>query len=279
MPGGKPSDPLVVAPAAVAVLVEPDRHLDRPQFHAHRLDHHLGGVFPGLRPDVHVLERCQGDPAHAAVDIGELGAVDQVKQEGGQRGAEIAVQGRHGTGLHRTPEARSHDVFIAFAEAFKERCDLAEVIGAIGVAHDHVTAPDDAQSVLIGPAQSPGGRLEDARALVERDLRGAVGGAVDDQDLGSGAGLFDAFHAPVDEFADHRFLVHRRDDDRNFGFGNIVGRNKELSLGVGHRNPFVEDRVLKYLSDFSRPGGVMQKREPFSAFVAPRCNGQPLPLA
>ena len=86
------------------------------------------------------IERVPGDPAHAAVDVGEVAREEPVEDPRRDRRPEVAVQRRHRAGLDGAPQARAHDELVALAELLDERLELAEVVGAVGVAHDHVTA-------------------------------------------------------------------------------------------------------------------------------------------
>src|SRR5260370_41302989 len=125
-PRREPSGTLVMAHAPIAILQEADRHFGGSQFHLHRLQHHLGSVFPGVRLNVHPDQRVARDPAHAAMDIREFAGVEGVEDPGGQRSSEITMQAGHGAVFDVAFEARAHDEFVAFPKFFHERSDLAE---------------------------------------------------------------------------------------------------------------------------------------------------------
>ena len=55
---------------------------------------------------------------------------------GRHRRAEVAVQRRHRPRLDVAAEARAHDELGAAAELLDERRQLAEVVGAVAVAHE-----------------------------------------------------------------------------------------------------------------------------------------------
>src|SRR5207249_11237184 len=62
-----------------------------PQAELGGLHDHLRGVLPRLRLEPDALERLAGDPAHAAVDVAVVGAVDAVQDPGRDRGAEVEI--------------------------------------------------------------------------------------------------------------------------------------------------------------------------------------------
>ena len=146
------------------------------------------------------------------------------------------MQRRHGAGRDRALEARAHDELGAGAERLDERPDLAEIVGAVGVAHDDEAAADERDRVDVGAAEAAPRHLEHAGAARLGDLGGAVGRAVDDQDLDPRAARRDALPAPVDEAADGDLLVERRDQDGDLGIGHVVRRGEEADVvgAVGH---------------------------------------------
>jgi hypothetical protein len=145
-----------------------------PQPHADRLQHHLGGVLPRLGSQAHAAERVTGDAPHPAVDVAEMAAVETVEDPRGGGRAEIAMQSRHRSRLDRALPARAHRVLGAAAHGVDEWGELAEVVGAVGVAHDHVLAAHIRQCVDVGPAESSPGGLEDTCPALEGKLGGTV---------------------------------------------------------------------------------------------------------
>ena len=162
------------------------------------------------------------DAAHAAVDVGELAAEDDVQDPRRDRRAEVAVQRRHRAGLDVAAEARAHDELVAVAELLDERRELAEVVRAVAVAHDDVLAADVRERVDVRPTEAALRRRSTRAPRGERDLGRAIRRAVDDQDLADHAGLREALLAPVDEVADRELLVERRDDDRDLGVRDVI---------------------------------------------------------
>ncbi len=224
-----------MAEAPVAILEEPDGDLFGAQVHVHRFEDHLGGVLPGLGAQIHPPERCLGDAAHAAVDVGEATAEDDVQDRGRHRRSEVAVERRHRPRLDEAGETRAHDELGAPPELLDERPKLAEVVGAVGVAHDHIAAADEGERIDVGAPEAPLGRAQHARAAGQRQLGRAVAAAVDDQDLPDHAGLLHPLVAPGDEVGDGQLFVQRRDDDRQLRLRDVVGREQELDVGIDGR--------------------------------------------
>ena len=142
------------------------------------------------------------------------------------------MQGRHRARLDVAAEARPHDELGAAAELLHEGRDVAKVVRAVAVAHEHVLAADERQRVEIGAAESALRRPEHARAARERELRRAVGAAVDDEDLADDAGLREALVAPGEEVADRELFVESRNDDRQLWIGNVLPGQPQRDLGI-----------------------------------------------
>src|SRR4029453_6404936 len=104
-----------------------------------------------------------GDASHPAMDVGEAASVDAVEDPGGDGRSDVSVQGRHRAGLDRARPARPHDELVALPEGPHEGAELAEVIGAVGVAHDHVAPADVWQRIDVCPAETAPWGLEDSR--------------------------------------------------------------------------------------------------------------------
>ena len=232
VPRREPAAALVVAEPPFAVLEESDRHLGGAQLEVHRLEHHLRRILPGLRLQLEALQRIAGDPAHAAMDVGEVARVENVQDPGRDWRPQIAVQRWHRTGLDVAAEPRAHHELEPRAELLDECDQLAEVVRAVRVAHEHVLAADVRQGIDVGAAQAALGRLEHARAARQRDLPGPVVAAVDDQHLTCDSGLGEARLAPVDEIPDRQLLVQGRDDDRNLRTLDVPIRNQKPDLGI-----------------------------------------------
>jgi len=175
---------------------------------------------------VHALERVTGDPAHAAMDVREAAAEDPVQDPGCDGSPEIAMQGRHRAGLDRPAPAGAHHELVAVMEALDERCQQAEVVGAVGVAHHDVAPSHEGQGVDVRPAQPALRRLQHSRPALQRDLGGAVARAVDDQDLPCDPGLLEALLAPVDELPDRQLLVEGGNHDRELRIGRVLLRDE-----------------------------------------------------
>jgi hypothetical protein len=229
---GEPARTLVMRQSAVTVFVEGDRDFRGPQPHADRLQHHLGGVLPRLGRQVHAAQRLTGDAPHPAVDVAEVTAVQTVQDPGRGWRAEVPMQSGHRSWLDRTLPARAHRVLGAAAHRVDEGRELAEVVGAVGVTHDHVLAAHVRQGVEVGAAESALGGLEDTRPASQSELGCAVRRTVDNEHLAHGAGSTQPFVAPSDEFRDGEFFVHRRDKDGHLGRLDVVCRYRETAVRI-----------------------------------------------
>ena len=194
---------------AVAQVI--NRRLGRPQAQTHRLDQHLRGVFPSLGLQPHRAQRRQRRTAHPAMDIGKMRAVNQIQNRARQGCAEVPMQRRHRAGFDSAGKARSHDELAALLKLLNKAAQFAEIIGAIGVAHQHVPAAHKGNRVDIGPSEPAPGRPEHACASGKGDLPRAIARAVDNNDFGGDPRLVDSHAAPVEKFPDHGLFVHRGD--------------------------------------------------------------------
>ena len=66
----------------------------------------------------------------------------------------------------------------------------------------------------------------------QRQLGGAVGGAVDDENLADRAGVLEALATPGHEVGDGELLVDRRDHDGDLGILDVVRGAQQLHIGV-----------------------------------------------
>jgi len=92
--------------------------------------------------------------------------------------------------------------------------ELTEVVGAIRVPHQNITSTDVGDRIDIGAAKTTLRSFEDARAVRDRDLGGAVVRAVDNQDFRLDSDGGDPLLAPVNKAADGDLFVERGNDDR-----------------------------------------------------------------
>ena len=196
----------------------------------HRLQNHLGGVFPALRAQIHPLQRVARDAAHTAVNVGESTAEHQIEDARRKRGAEIAVQTRHGTRRDRSLEARTHDELGPGPVGVHIGLDDAEIVGAVGVAHDDKPPAQIGNGVDIGATKTAPRCPEHTGTFRQRDLGSAVAGTVDDDDLDTGPGASYAFVAPVDELPDCALLIERWNKDRHLGIGGIRRGNEQMNI-------------------------------------------------
>ena len=80
------------------------------------------------------------------------------------------MQRRHRARLDVAAEPRAHDELGAGAELLHERRQLAEVVGAVAVAHQDVLAADVRQRVDVGAPEAALRRAQHARAARQRQL-------------------------------------------------------------------------------------------------------------
>ena len=142
------------------------------------------------------------------------------------------MQEGHRALLDRAAPARSHHVLVALAELLHERRELAEVVRAVCVAHEDVAPAHVRESVEVRASETSPRRLQHARAVRQRDLRGSVVRAVHDEHLTHDACGFEALATPVDELADGDLLVEGGNDDRELGFGDVVRGHEEPNVWV-----------------------------------------------
>ena len=225
---------------ASAVRRERDRDLRDALAKETRLDDHLRGeLHPGAL-QIDAIEGRSREPAHAAVDVANLGPEHVACQEREHRIAQPAMQPGHGARFHRAAAGRQpatlHQV-VSLSQLGDELRDVAEVVAVVRVAHDHVAPARRADAAHQGVAIAACADWYDTRAERRRDLDGAVGAAVvrdddfslDSSRLQGGEGLLDAHaHGLV--------LVEARHDHGHFDrgrFGEGVSAGTERSLG-GH---------------------------------------------
>ena len=162
-----------------------------------------------------------------------MAAVETVEDPRGERGAEVLVERRHGTWLDAALPPGAHRVLGAVAHRFDERRELAEVVGAVRVAHHDVLAANVGDGVDVGAAQPAAGGVQDPGSALQGQLWCCVVGAVNDQDLAAHARIAQPLVAPGDEVLDGDLLVDGRHEDRDLGLGLVVLRHQQRDLGVG----------------------------------------------
>src|SRR5215813_5130990 len=117
------------------------------------------------------------------MDVREAARVEAVQDPGGDRSSEVPVERGHRPRLDVATESGTHDVLVALPELGDERTKLAEVVSAVGVAHDHERAADEGERIDVSPTQATSRRLEDPRPPRQGDLARRIRPAVDDQHL------------------------------------------------------------------------------------------------
>ena len=207
----------MVAQAAFSVLIKPDRNFSYLEFEPGGFQNHLRGIFPGLRFKIDPFEGLECHGSHAAMDVGISGSVNQIENPGGQRGAEIAVQRRHGAGLDVACKSAAHDKIVTLFELLHEGLEQSEVVSQVAVAHNQILAANVWHSVNISPAQASLWNAQNAGPVRLGNFGRAIGGAVDNQNLAAHAGITQALVAPLHKFADTDLFIQawNHDGERN----------------------------------------------------------------
>src|SRR5512143_3361733 len=84
----------------------------------------------------------------------------------------------HRAGADTTSEAVAHDEVVARAQPLEEHVHRREVIGEIGVTHEHIASARRPYAAGERGTVSPDRRADDARAGTLRDLPRSIGTAV-----------------------------------------------------------------------------------------------------
>jgi hypothetical protein len=99
--------------------------------------------------------------------------------------------------------------------------------------------------VDIGATETAPRCLEHTGTFRQRDLGGAVAGAVDDDDLDAGPAAAYARVAPVDELPDCALLIERWNQDRHLGIGEIRRGNEQTNIvGMGTLGRHIAGRPI-----------------------------------
>src|SRR5712691_87419 len=145
--------------------------------------------------------------------VGETTGVEEIQQPGRKGRTEILVERRHRARLDVTTKTRSHHVFLAAAETLYKRLEFTEVVRAICVAHQHVLAANERNCINVRSAQPSLRSPEYTRSLRQRNFRGCITGAVDNQDLTTYVAPPKTLQTPIDELRDGEFFVEGRNYD------------------------------------------------------------------
>jgi hypothetical protein len=167
------------------------------------------------------------------MDVREAAVVETVQDPGGHRRPQVAVVPRHGAGLDAPFPPRPHDELVAAPKALHEEPQLAKVVGAVSIAHQHVCTTDERKSVDIGLAKTPPRNAQHAGAVSQSNLRCSIRRAVDDEHLTHHTSGLQPFDAPVHEITDRELLVARRYHNRQFRrCGVPAGEQQLLSFPI-----------------------------------------------
>ena len=117
----------------------------------------------------------RGDAAHAAVDVREAAAEDDVQDPGRDRRARGSGAAAASSRARCSPRKREPMTNSSPSRNFSTNGrQLAEVVGAVAVAHEDVAPADERQRVDVRAAEAALGRPQHARAARQRELRRAV---------------------------------------------------------------------------------------------------------
>src|SRR6185437_14700456 len=198
---------------APAVLVQRGRHLGHALAGQGRLDHHLASELHPGRLQVERHHDVPAEPAQPAVEVADLAAEEQPADEAEHRVAQVLVQRRHGPRRDPAPEPVAHHQVRALAQFVNKGHQVGEIIGIVGVAHDHVLAVgrDDATHqrvavTLVADRYHPGAGVGGQPLAA---VRAAV---VGDQHLAADPALGQESHSLADARRHGLCLVEARHD-------------------------------------------------------------------
>ncbi len=137
-------------------------------------------------------------------------AIHKIENKGGERRSKIAVQRRHGAGLDRSFKTRAHHEFGAGAKGLDERPQLAEIVRAVGVAHNDEGATDEWHGVDVSAPEAALRRFEDTGAGCQRDLGGPVGRGIDNQNFDARPTRGDSLLTPGDKLPNRHLFIEGR---------------------------------------------------------------------
>jgi len=126
-----------------------DSHFEECGFH-----HHLAGEFHAGGAKVHELVRRLAEAAQTAMEVSAGGFEKQAPDAGENGIPEILVQGWHGTGLNAAQEAIAHHQLTSLAQFLQQSRHISEVVAAVGIAHDDISAARGADPAHQGTAVS-----------------------------------------------------------------------------------------------------------------------------
>ena len=157
-----------------AVGVERDRDLGGVGAAQGRLDDHLGGEFHSGTALFELFVMRFGEAAHAAIDVVNRTLEPSARQARRKSGiAEPSMQHRHRAGHDgATPgrETAALDQVVALAQFFQKAGNLAEVITAVGIAHDDEASASRGYPAHQGAAVAPRRNIDDSRAEPRGDI-------------------------------------------------------------------------------------------------------------
>src|SRR5262249_36127316 len=113
-----------------------------------RLDNHFTGEFHSGTGQPQPFITILTESAQAAVGVADRRVEEQVQDAGEPRIADVAVQPGHGPRPDAPPEAVAHHQVVALPQLLHKRLNGAEIVGIVGVAHDHVLAAGGRYSSL-----------------------------------------------------------------------------------------------------------------------------------
>nr|BFE77248.1 hypothetical protein GCM10020092_105490 [Actinoplanes digitatis] len=164
---------------AAAVRLERRRHLGHVVAVQRGPDDQLGRELHAGHAQVEVADAVAVEAADAAVEVADaLEPEEHPAQPGEHRVAQVAVQERHRALADAAAEPVAHDNVVPVAQALDERPELREVVGVVGVGHDHVAAAGLGDAGDQRGAVALAGRVHHPGAGADGYLLGAVGRSV-----------------------------------------------------------------------------------------------------
>ena len=222
--------------AGTTVLLQGGGDLDDVVLGQGGLDDHLGGeLHPGgLEPQVE--DALPVEAAQAAVEVPDAGAEEQLADAGQDGVAQILVQRGHGAGGDAALEPVAHDEVVAFAQLLHEGGQGGEVVGVVGVSHDHEAAARGGDTADEGGAVAARRHRDDTCTRLACNVLGTVGApVVGDDDLPHHPAGFEIAARLVDADLQRLRLIEAGHHDGEFDVGQRVLVDKWHSSGTSFR--------------------------------------------
>lgn len=153
-------------------------HLGDAQPRQGRLDHHFAGELHACRSQPETENSLSSKAPQPTVKIAAGTGEKQPPQARQQRIAQVAMEKRHGTPGDAAAKAVAHDQLPPLAKPLDELVEIGEIVGVVGVGHDHEDPARRGDTGGESAAVSPLGDRDNPRPGSRCQFRGAVRAAV-----------------------------------------------------------------------------------------------------